>query len=221
MNQRHKGADNMKRNWNRPRRPGGHHKPGRHAPGASRGPGRAYDSVGPEVKLRGKADQIYKKYQMMARDVRLAGDRVRAESLLQHAEHYYRLMGEHAPQAAQELAADGIETGETGGIEVGDDGYGAHGGADEAPINSGEAVKPPRTDNSGLDSHEADKPPRGAVKPPRINSGEVGKPPRTQNGYEHDGAEDMPISAEEGAESESPAPQGEEHSRTRRRGPLR
>lgn len=53
---------------------------------------RAHDSTGPEVKIRGTVTQIYDKYQALARDAQTSGDRVRAESLLQHAEHYYRLI---------------------------------------------------------------------------------------------------------------------------------
>lgn len=36
--------------------------------------------------------QVYEKYQQLARDASSSGDRVAAENLLQHAEHYYRLM---------------------------------------------------------------------------------------------------------------------------------
>ncbi|MGV6820178.1 MAG: DUF4167 domain-containing protein [Parvularcula sp.] len=61
---------------------------------------RSLDSNGPEVKIRGTASQIYEKYQALARDATSAGDRIRGESLLQHAEHYYRLM--RAMQLEQE-----------------------------------------------------------------------------------------------------------------------
>jgi hypothetical protein len=53
---------------------------------------RSFESNGPEVKVRGSASQICDKYLMLARDASSSGDRVRAESLLQHAEHYYRLV---------------------------------------------------------------------------------------------------------------------------------
>lgn len=36
--------------------------------------------------------QVYEKYQQLARDAASSGDRIAAENLLQHAEHYYRLM---------------------------------------------------------------------------------------------------------------------------------
>lgn len=53
---------------------------------------RALDSNGPDVRIRGTANQIYDKYQTLARDASSAGDRVKAESYLQHAEHYFRLI---------------------------------------------------------------------------------------------------------------------------------
>ncbi len=55
-------------------------------------PNRALDSNGPDVRIRGTANQIYDKYQALARDASSAGDRIKAESYLQHAEHYFRLI---------------------------------------------------------------------------------------------------------------------------------
>ena len=51
-----------------------------------------FDSNGPDVRIRGNAWQVYEKYQTLARDAFVSGDRVRAESYLQHAEHYYRIV---------------------------------------------------------------------------------------------------------------------------------
>ncbi|MEO0834057.1 MAG: DUF4167 domain-containing protein, partial [Pseudomonadota bacterium] len=62
---------------------------------------RALDSNGPDVRIRGTANQIYDKYQTLARDASSAGDRVKAESYLQHAEHYFRLIKSMQPQNAQ------------------------------------------------------------------------------------------------------------------------
>ena len=49
------------------------------------------DSNGPDVRIRGTAAQIYEKYATLAKDAHSIGDRVLAESYLQHAEHYQRL----------------------------------------------------------------------------------------------------------------------------------
>jgi hypothetical protein len=53
---------------------------------------RNYESNGPDVKIRGSAQQIAEKYATLARDAMSAGDRVVAENYLQHAEHYNRII---------------------------------------------------------------------------------------------------------------------------------
>jgi len=53
-----------------------------------------FDSNGPDVRIRGNAMQITEKYLTLARDAQAGGDRVLAESYLQHAEHYQRLLNE-------------------------------------------------------------------------------------------------------------------------------
>jgi hypothetical protein len=54
---------------------------------------RVFDSSGPEGKVRGTPQQIIDKYNQLARDAQLSGDRVAAENFQQHAEHYLRLLG--------------------------------------------------------------------------------------------------------------------------------
>jgi hypothetical protein len=73
-----------------------------------------FDSNGPEVRIRGNAYQINEKYLALAKDATSAGDRVLAESYLQHAEHYQRLineiaeeMGRHQQQFQQQQNGDG------------------------------------------------------------------------------------------------------------------
>jgi Domain of unknown function (DUF4167) len=61
---------------------------------------RSYESSGPDVKIRGTAHHISEKYLQLARDAQTSGDPVMAESYLQHAEHYYRLIA--AAQQAQQ-----------------------------------------------------------------------------------------------------------------------
>jgi len=53
---------------------------------------RNYESNGPDVKIRGSAQQIAEKYAQLARDAHSSGDRVMAENYLQHAEHYNRII---------------------------------------------------------------------------------------------------------------------------------
>src|SRR5438270_5078522 len=51
-----------------------------------------FDSNGPNVKIRGNAYQVFERYVAMAREAQASGDRVAAENLYQHAEHYFRVM---------------------------------------------------------------------------------------------------------------------------------
>jgi hypothetical protein len=53
---------------------------------------RNYESNGPDVKIRGSAQQVADKYTQLARDSHSSGDRVMAENYLQHAEHYNRII---------------------------------------------------------------------------------------------------------------------------------
>lgn len=55
---------------------------------------RVFDSSGPEGKVRGTPQQIIDKYQNLASDAMLSGDRINSENFLQHAEHYLRLLSE-------------------------------------------------------------------------------------------------------------------------------
>ena len=84
----------MKRGRNQRRRPGAN-------------PNRALDSNGPEVRIRGTANQVYDKYVALARDAASAGDRIKAENYLQHAEHYFRVLRAQQPQRPVNGEADG------------------------------------------------------------------------------------------------------------------
>ena len=53
---------------------------------------RVFDSSGPEGKVRGTPQQVIDKYNQLARDAQLSGDRVATENFQQHAEHYTRLL---------------------------------------------------------------------------------------------------------------------------------
>lgn len=66
---------------------------------------RVFESAGPDGKVRGTPQQIIDKYQALARDAQVSGDRVAAESYLQHSEHYTRLLGE-AQRIQQEARAN-------------------------------------------------------------------------------------------------------------------
>ena len=60
---------------------------------------RSFESNGPDVKIRGTAQHVAEKYLQLARDAQSSGDIVMAENLLQHAEHYFRLISAAQQQA--------------------------------------------------------------------------------------------------------------------------
>jgi hypothetical protein len=66
---------------------------------------RSYESNGPDIKIRGTAQHVAEKYLQLARDAQSSGDHVMAESYLQHAEHYFRIIA--AAQLAQQQAQMG------------------------------------------------------------------------------------------------------------------
>ena len=67
---------------------------------------RSYESNGPDVKIRGSAQQIADKYMTLGRDAQSAGDRVMAENYLQHAEHYNRIIAAAQAQMPQQQVRD-------------------------------------------------------------------------------------------------------------------
>ncbi len=101
MNRTSNRDASSRNNQNRQRNRGRNNNGG----GNRRGPNplqRSYESNGPEVKIRGNAMQVAEKYQALARDAQVAGDRILAENYLQHAEHYSRIIA--AAQAASQQA---------------------------------------------------------------------------------------------------------------------
>lgn len=65
-----------------------------------------FDSNGPDVRIRGTAQQLSEKYLQLGRDATSSGDRVMAEAYFQHAEHYFRILNAMA-QAAQQSQQNG------------------------------------------------------------------------------------------------------------------
>ena len=72
------------------------------------------DSNGPSVKIRGTPHQIFERYVALAREASTSGDRVAAENLYQHAEHYFRIMNAanegHLHPATRPDAPTDVET---------------------------------------------------------------------------------------------------------------
>lgn len=66
-----------------------------------------FESNGPDLRIRGTAQQLSEKYLQLGRDATGTGDRVQAEAYFQHAEHYFRIlnaMNQAAQNAQQERA---------------------------------------------------------------------------------------------------------------------
>ena len=82
---------------------------------------RNYESNGPDVKIRGSAQQIAEKYTTLARDAQSAGDRVMAENYLQHAEHYNRIIMAAQAQMPQQQIRDARDDDELD--DEGDEGF--------------------------------------------------------------------------------------------------
>jgi len=105
---------NMKRMRGRGHRPGGggggggglRHHGGGSGTGIPLNRNHVFDSNGPDVRVRGTAQQLFEKYLQLGRDATSGGDRVMAESYFQHAEHYFRILNA-MNQAAQQNQANG------------------------------------------------------------------------------------------------------------------
>lgn len=126
-----------------------------------------FDSSGPDVRLRGTAQQLFEKYLQLGRDATSGGDRVGAEGYFQHAEHYFRILGAMAAvqqqsqpqerryrdQGQDSYQAEG-QGGESQGGEAQDGNASASleaelaGEAETLPMPQPRHVAPPPEDNS-------------------------------------------------------------------------
>ncbi len=74
-----------------------------------------FDSSGPDLRIRGTAQQLFEKYLQLGRDATGSGDRVMAESYFQYAEHYFRILNA-INQASQQgnVQQGGAQQGQNG-----------------------------------------------------------------------------------------------------------
>jgi hypothetical protein len=94
---------NMKRMRGRSHRGGGGGAPPRHYNGnIPLNRNHVFDSNGPDLRIRGTAQQLFEKYLQLGRDAASGGDRVLAEGYFQHAEHYFRIVGAMNQQQQQQ-----------------------------------------------------------------------------------------------------------------------
>jgi len=133
-------------------------------------PNRALDSNGPEVRIRGTANQIYDKYITLARDATTSGDRIKGESYLQYAEHYFRLI--RLQQPAQPLHQSNQPQQAQN-----------EGAAEQPALDNGEENKGGRRDDvgrrngAGSAANQSDRPEPSADSGPN-DAGEMKKPRR-------------------------------------------
>lgn len=151
--------------------------------GNRRGPNpltRSFESSGPDVKVRGTPQHIAEKYMQLARDAHSSGDTVMAESYLQHAEHYYRIIA--AAMAVQQQAynqAMGVPNTGPVGDEAGDDEDDFEvAGADRFTFRTPQSFQtPPQNGNGANGNGYAPQPGYGAQP-----YGEYGEPSNDMNG---------------------------------------
>ena len=67
-------------------------KKNRNRPRRSNASSRLLESNGPDIKIKGSAPQIVEKYLALSRESQSSGDPIAAESYLQYAEHYQRIV---------------------------------------------------------------------------------------------------------------------------------
>jgi hypothetical protein len=117
---------------------------------------RVFESAGPDGKVRGTPQQIIEKYNVLARDAQLSGDRVAAENFLQHSEHYSRLLNEAQKQMADQR-----------GPQERDDSFGRDDGQPEQHRQHRSPQSTNLDEESGLVTVEHDEAadPRGPAEP--------------------------------------------------------
>jgi Domain of unknown function (DUF4167) len=74
-----------------------------------------FDSNGPDIRVRGTAQQLFEKYLQLGRDATSGGDRVMAEGYLQYAEHYFRVLNLMNQAVAQGQGQGGGGSGQING----------------------------------------------------------------------------------------------------------
>ncbi|HEU4838264.1 MAG TPA: DUF4167 domain-containing protein [Micavibrio sp.] len=93
---RHGSQNRRSRNRSHHGGQSGHNNGGQRRPTQNRN--QIFDSNGPDVRIRGTAHQVCEKYLALAKDAASTGDIVLAESYLQHAEHYQRIINSWADE---------------------------------------------------------------------------------------------------------------------------
>ena len=181
----------------------------------SHSPNRVYESAGPEGKVRGTPQQIIDKYQALARDYQLSGDRVMAENFLQHAEHYTRILVAAQEAQAERQAqhqANQPQQNNAGGQQQGDQNNGRsqqNGAQQPQPSETPDVVsadQPPADGLAAIDAAQGSAPeivetPENAPKAPKAPS--AARPRRPRPKPKADAAAPEPAAPAAQAETEA------------------
>ncbi len=158
---------------------------------------RNFESNGPNVKIRGSAAHIAEKYVTLARDALSSGDIIVAESYLQHAEHYNRII-----MAAQADRPNGAERQASAGGNGRD-----HGDDFEHDDEEDEPAPRPR-DNAPQPAQHSAPPEADAGNKRRrrkpANGADEPQPPRDANGDVQKGGRSTPSRRARPKADESP-----------------
>ncbi len=108
-----------------------------------------FESNGPDVKIRGSAQQVQEKYLALARDASSAGDWISAEAFFQYAEHYYRIVNADPKNANGKGQSQGQSQGQNKGQGQGQ-GRGSAGAKKPPPSAEPEVRVPAAGDSQGV-----------------------------------------------------------------------
>ncbi|TPM37946.1 DUF4167 domain-containing protein [Mesorhizobium sp. B2-3-4] len=177
---------------------------------------RNYESNGPDVKIRGSAQQIAEKYATLARDAQSSGDRVMAENYLQHAEHYNRIIAaaqaqmpiQNVQQNRDEFDEDGDEDRD----EFDNAGNTGNGGSDsQVPVVNHGAGPQPVIEGMPAEvalNRENGRDNGGRNNGGRDNNGGRHRDRRPNGGYGQNGQRDYAAPAEQGGQQQRNEAQG-------------
>jgi hypothetical protein len=122
-----------------------------------------FDSSGPDMRLRGTAQQLFEKYLQMGRDATSSGDRVMAEGYFQHAEHYFRIINA-MNQAVQQTQPNGQGNGQ-GGNQPNSQANGQPNGYQQPPRRQYNGEEIVSASDDADESGEGDQPPGTGEQP--------------------------------------------------------
>jgi hypothetical protein len=183
---------------------------------------RNYESNGPDVKIRGSAQQIAEKYATLARDAQSSGDRVMAENYLQHAEHYNRIIAAAQAQMPIQNTQQNRDDFDDDGDEDRDDFDNsgnnsntisdaqipvANHGAGPQPVIEGMPAEVALNRENGRDNGGRDN--NGGRNNGRDNNGGRHRDRRPNGGYGQNGQRDFTASTDQGGQqqrNEAPVP---------------